>query len=464
MTMGYIIWGTIFVNSLLGLIPIFGLLFYALKTKQTYFIWLSTACSLGNFIVWGFATFGLYQSNESFIADFYSETWRLRGVYAFILITGISLGSILILALSPIKQKSRLQMEQEATLSRAPQFITLSFVIVYLFYLIFTYIEGSLLNRGITSRTGAIDSIAYIVGGLTYLKFAFFYAFGSQTPKSVSRLGLATRMAIVFMLGAPLFFAGGREFGIMCYLFFIAGVGLSQAGFKVAFRTGVAIFPLLAGIYIILGFLRQDFSEQTLTERLTSAQEFIDSEDDFIQNSEHMGGPWGRVTEAGTHIVIDHIHRTKDFEGFNDFSRIYEDILPRFINPNRKVDNYGAVVLNKEYDITYSETTASPLTTIAGAYRRWGPWGILIVGFFIGIMLTLWNRFLLRINPSWLRNLILCILTYYSLRLYTKEVVALGNALTYSIFRNFLTIVIFSYGAIALQNLFLRSNIQQLKK
>jgi len=464
MIIGYISWGTIFVKSFMGLIPICGLLFYALKTKQTYFIWLSTACSLGNFIVWGFATFGLTQSNESFIADFYIDTWSLRGVYAFILITGVSLGTITILASSSIKESSHLEIKQDATLSRAPQFITLGFAIVYLFYLFFTYIQGNLLNRGVTSRTVAIDSVAYLIGGLTYLKFAFFYAFGSQTPKHVSNVSLVTRILISFMLSAPLFLSGGREFGIMCNLFFIAGIGLSQAGLKTAFRTGAVIIPLLGSIYIILGFLRQDFSEQTLNERLTSAQEFVDSDDAFTQDAETAGGPWGRVAEAGTHIVIDHIHRTGDYEGFNDFSRIYEDILPRFINPNRNVDNYGSVVLNEEYDITYSDATAAPLTTIAGAYRRWGPWGILIVGFFIGIILTLWNKFILRINPSWLRNLILCILTYYALRLYTKEVVALGNALTYSLFRNFLTIVVFSYGALSLQKLLQRKSIQKLNK
>jgi hypothetical protein len=453
MLSGYMNWGSIFIKSFISLVPIFALLIYAIKKKQTSLIWLSTACSLGNFIVWGLATFGLAHSKENFISEFYASTWHLRGVYALILTTGISLGTLLILSVSSKQKVSSIQAKQDSNNSQTPNFVTLCLVFVYLVYILFAYLQGNLLNRGTTSRTLAVDSIAYITGGLTYIKFAFFYAFGSQTPKRVSNSELIIRILFILLLSAPLFFSGGREFGIMCGLFFIVGIGLSKAGPSVAFQTGAIIVPFLAVVYIILGFLRQDFSEQTLTERFMSAVEFTDFEDSLTENTEAVGGPWSRLAEAGTHIVIDHIHRTRGFEGFRDFERIYQDILPRFINPSRNVHNYGGVVLQKEYDLTYTEFTASPLTTIAGAYRRWGVWGIFVVGFFIGIILTLWSKFCQRIKPVWLRNLILCILTYYSFRLYTKEVVALGNALTYSMLRTLVILLIFSYGMVALQKL-----------
>ena len=214
------------------------------------------------------------------------------------------------------------------------------------------------------------------------------------------------------------------------------GMGFSKAGLKPALKAVAVLGPALLILYIIIGAVRSGFSaEQSLIERLTAATEILEDREDGwgalgdSYSAKTFGGPWSRLAEGSSHLVVDHIYNTNDFVEFEDFHRLYQDIFPRFINPNRSVDNYGSVVLNKEFDVTYNENTASPLTTVASSYRRWGIPGILTIGIVLGFILTLWNRLLFGLKTLWIRNLLLCMLTYFCLRLYVKEVVALGNAI-----------------------------------
>ena len=152
-----------------------------------------------------------------------------------------------------------------------------------------------------------------------------------------------------------------------------------------------------------------------------------------------------RVIEISGQQVIDQVSQRRDFDGFENFSRIFTMPVPAFLLKGKPQNDDANEVLKEKFGYwNAGETVSVPIPFIADAYRRLGSVGVFLFSCLFAFLFNL--AFFL--NASFGKKLaspLILLIAVYTVRLYPSSTLGTFAFFFYDFIKLFIIVVLIYY-------------------
>jgi hypothetical protein len=260
-------------------------------------------------------------------------------------------------------------------------------------FLLQTTVVGIFLSLFSDLFPGEIGFFIYLLAMVRFVG-----AFSLFATNSKKYIGLA-----ILVLLIELFFgfrAGMYHDAIMWVLFFaLFYVYISKPTLRVKIIGGFCLITLVLFIQAI----KYTYRKQVWEGGKEASIETISAVGSEKANTESLIGQENLITtlNRGNQAwifasTVDRMDRYKDFQGMNNVNKYLEAVLlPRFLAPN-KISSGDNELFNQFSGHTINEKTSMGLGVFADGYIAYGEKGVLVFGFFLGLIFSLTFKMLER--------------------------------------------------------------------
>ena len=232
---------------------------------------------------------------------------------------------------------------------------------------------------------GELEFILYLSGLLRFV--AAFALFSSK-----KEYWWYPTLALGFELGSS-FLQGMYHDAIMWLIFFAF---FFVYVFKLNIRVKIIGFVALSTLVLFLQAIKQVYREQTwLAGKEGNFSTFANVGEtqlstDTLIGTNNLLSTLNRGNQAWIFAsTVDNLDKTKNFQDLTIVSKYFEAaMLPRFLAPN-KIKSGDKEIFNEFSGHFINENTSMGLGIFADGYVAYGPWGVYIFGFVLGLIFSL---------------------------------------------------------------------------
>ncbi|MGB3204742.1 MAG: hypothetical protein WBB28_07145 [Crinalium sp.] len=431
--------------GVLAIVPLILLMRLALLDNTIESRLLSITYSLGQVICWVIGFLGCVYILAPFGYEIGEHT-----ITTMILINLVTWGSLWgsLIALPLSKKKA------PVILSPLPENLARKAVpltgIIFFFFLIANYASGYLTIRTEIGVTLPPSSPLYFLTALSILQYVFFFVIGTRLyPPLLSKANI-TYISILLICAIIISMTGGRELSLRIIIYFIAGSLYSKVEFKSIRLLVLGSLPLVLAFIVVIGIIRgnEDFQNADFNTRLQlffqagtgqlEASATDDEENPFFTL-------FTRMTEPTGQLVIDNVAENHQYIGFENFERIGNIFIPKFITGDKVPLDDGGERLRDNYGVYVNEFTVKPITFMADCFERGGYMAVFISSVLLSTLLTTIGNLIYKLKDDMLKLILNISLSYGGLRIYAFSVLGTVNLIFYQFLRDTILISFLIY-------------------
>jgi hypothetical protein len=260
-------------------------------------------------------------------------------------------------------------------------------------FLLQTTIFGIILRLFSDIFPGEIGFFIYLLSMVRFVGAFSLYATNSKKYLWLTILVLLIELFFGFR-------AGMYHDAIMWVLFFaLFYVYISKPTVRVKIIGGLSLIILVLFVQSIKYAYRKQVwegGEEASIETIAAVSSEKANTESLI-GQENLITTLNRGNQAWIFAsTVDHMDRYKDFQGMNNVNKYLEAVLlPRFLAPN-KISSGDNELFNQFSGHTINEKTSMGLGVFADGYIAYGEKGVLVFGFFLGLIFSLTFKLLER--------------------------------------------------------------------
>jgi hypothetical protein len=453
-------WGRIgaVVFGVLGLVTLmcgiweFGLTMYSMGIMLVFASWLLErslylegallgAFMLGYVISWcagflGFRYILVYKGYDSILS---MHTVVTSGL-VLVAVAASVLGGWVVLVLS-----TRPVRVLEINFSR-PKLLGLlgAFGLFFIVHQVLSFVLMGTSGRWDHGNVNTVGSDSYLLVGTNTMVFPFYVLLGLSLQRRLltpwNGIVLAILVGIVGLLGLT----GGRTVALEPIVVVLGGAFFSELSWRKILGLFVLAVPIVVGIVIFLGMARGTdafVNGGSVKEKVAATSNVMKQGTDFgNEYDDPMYNLFSRLFEPAAQTVIDNVSQTGKRVYLLNGERLFFVLVPRFIDPQKKVLNDGNERLVTDYGFPESDFTASPITLIADAYERFGFGGVAAFHLMAGALLAYLGQWVCRPRSTLFVLILVVCFARSALLLYPESNLGFFNIVIYSFARDLILI------------------------
>ncbi len=253
-------------------------------------------------------------------------------------------------------------------------------------YLIRMTLVGLVLRLLTPFISGELGFIMYLLATIRFIGAFSLYALKPRKYILMNILVIGLELVIAFLNGL-------YHDALMWLIFFaILHVYVTKPSFQTKVLGSIGIIVLVLFVQAIKHTYRQavwqgnsEASIETITDigLEKSKSEILIGEDNLLGTLNRGNQAWIFAS------TVDQMEMKKDFQGLNNVEQYFEAaVLPRFLAPD-KIKSGDKEIFNNFSGHSLADGTAMGLGVFADGYIAYGPIGVYIFGFFLGLLFSL---------------------------------------------------------------------------
>ncbi|MBF0289406.1 MAG: hypothetical protein HQM14_16440 [SAR324 cluster bacterium] len=278
--------------------------------------------------------------------------------------------------------------------------------IIFIIFLISHYYSGSLSARLLVGNRLPIGSGLYWLSGLGILPYLFFFFLGAHLNFPLFSLINLIRAVILLICMFLVSLAGGRDYSLVIFLFFLGGTLYSKVSLKTMILLVAGTIPLLLALFIVIGAVRTpDFMKADVDQRLKYIVETPLGKTGKNWKF-HVSRLISRIgNDLSGQVVIDNVVESQKFVGFVNFERLSMIFLPKILIGEKLPADDSLERLQKGHGLPPNWNP--PLSFMADSFERGGYLITFLASFLTSLWLTSVGRLLHKYSPPLFRAMLL---------------------------------------------------------
>ncbi|MBF0280913.1 MAG: hypothetical protein HQM13_24180 [SAR324 cluster bacterium] len=305
--------------------------------------------------------------------------------------------------------------------------------IIFLVYLVSSYIGGSLSARTLIGSRLPVGSLLYWVTGLGGVSFLFFFFAGAYLCIPFFSLRNVMLLLILFLCMSLSGLTGGRGTSIQMLLFFLGGSFYSNISPKKVTHLTLVLVPFVLAFLVVIGAARsENFTTDPFEQRLekvwhtmtvTVPEQWKNRTYYFLRRI---------ANDLAGQLVIDSVVERQEYIGFRNFERLATIFVPKFVIGDKASADDGPERLRDDYGLLVTDFHSIPITFMADAFERGGYFATFSCSFLLSFWLTLLGRFIWSLNWPLFRAVLMTSFAYHCLNIQTYSVIGTIREVTYT--------------------------------
>lgn len=318
-------------------------------------------------------------------------------------------------------------------------------------YIVFQIASLQVMGLNARSEIGnyhEVGSASYIVAGFNMVAYPFYALLGfSLKPKLICTWNFLVALVIILVIGL-LSLTGGRSTALEPLVVLFVGAAFSGISWRKIMYLGAGSLPLIAFVMIVVGVARGtgDFIGGNVTEKVHAITSVVKERRSMgDQYDSPLYVLFSRLYEPSAQAVIDNVADTGRHVGFLNYDRLLFIFIPKFVYAGKKPLDDSNERLRDDYGYATNEYTSAPLTLLADSFERFGYWGVAVVHFIAGLLLSVIGVFIIRMRERVLALILMVCCARSILLVYTVSTLGFLHILLYGLFRDIVIISLIYY-------------------